>query len=134
MPERVVEVRDVHKHFTLGRNQVVKSVDGVSFSIQKGETLGLVGESGSGKSTLGRTIVDLYKATSGHVLFEGKEVQGLSRSEKYERTRKMQMIFQDPQASLNPRMRVGDIVAEGMDAFGLAKGKERRKRIFSLLE
>lgn len=134
MPEDLVEVQDVHKHFSAGRNQVVKSVDGVSFSIRKGETLGLVGESGSGKSTLGRTIVDLYEATSGHVLFEGKDIQTLSRSEKYERTRKMQMIFQDPQASLNPRMRVGDIVAEGIDAFKLAKGNERRERIFSLLE
>lgn len=133
MTEQVVEVSDLKKHFAVGRNQVVKSVDGVSFSVKKGETFGLVGESGSGKSTLGRTIVDLYAATAGQVLFEGKDVSALSRAEKHERNRSMQMIFQDPHASLNPRMRIGEIIAEGIDAFGLAKGKERRERIFQLL-
>lgn len=134
MTEHVVDVRDLKKHFSVGRNQIVKSVDGVSFSVKKGETLGLVGESGSGKSTLGRTIVDLYAATAGQVLFEGKDRSALSRAEKHERNRSMQMIFQDPHASLNPRMRVGDIIAEGIDAFGLSKGKERKERIFRLLE
>ncbi len=134
MVEHVVEVRDVHKHFSSGRKQLVKSVNGVSFSIKKGETLGLVGESGSGKTTLGRTIVDLYEATAGHVLFEGKDISELSSAEKRERNRKMQMIFQDPHASLNPRMRVGDIVAEGIDAFKLVKKEEKRDRVFELLK
>lgn len=118
----------------MGHKQVVKSVDGISFSIKKGETLGIVGESGSGKSTIGRTIVGLYEATAGKVVFEGKDISKLDRKGKREFNRKMQMIFQDPHASLNPRMRVGEIIAEGIDAYGLAKGKAKQDRVFQLLE
>lgn len=134
MSENVLEIHDVKKHFNVGHKQVVKSVDGISFSIKKGETLGIVGESGSGKSTIGRTIVGLYEATAGKVVFEGKEISLLDRKEKREFNRKMQMIFQDPHASLNPRMRVGEIIAEGIDAYGLAKGKAKQERVFQLLE
>ncbi|WP_075619655.1 ABC transporter ATP-binding protein [Paenisporosarcina indica] len=134
MSENVLEIHDVKKHFNVGNKQVVKSVDGISFSIKKGETLGIVGESGSGKSTIGRTIVGLYEATAGKVVFEGKEISQLDRKEKREFNRKMQMIFQDPHASLNPRMRVGEIIAEGIDAYGLAKGKAKQERVFQLLE
>ena len=134
MSENVLEIHDVKKHFNVGHKQVVKSVDGISFSIKKGETLGIVGESGSGKSTIGRTIVGLYEATDGKVVFEGKDISQLDRKGKREFNRKMQMIFQDPHASLNPRMRVGEIIAEGIDAYGLAKGKAKQDRVFQLLE
>lgn len=134
MSENVLEIHDVKKHFDVGHKQVIKSVDGISFSIKKGETLGIVGESGSGKSTIGRTIVGLYEATAGKVMFEGKDISQLDRRGKREFNRKMQMIFQDPHASLNPRMRVGEIIAEGIDAYGLAKGKAKQERVFQLLE
>ncbi|EPD50870.1 oligopeptide/dipeptide ABC transporter, ATP-binding protein domain [Paenisporosarcina sp. HGH0030] len=134
MSENVLEIHDVKKHFDVGHKQVIKSVDGISFSIKKGETLGIVGESGSGKSTIGRTIVGLYEATAGKVMFEGKDISQLDRKGKREFNRKMQMIFQDPHASLNPRMRVGEIIAEGIDAYGLAKGKAKQERVFQLLE
>lgn len=134
MSENVLEIHDVKKHFNVGHKQVVKSVDGISFSIKKGETLGIVGESGSGKSTIGRTIVGLYEETAGKVVFEGKDISQLDRKGKREFNRKMQMIFQDPHASLNPRMRVGEIIAEGIDAYGLAKGKAKQDRVFQLLE
>lgn len=134
MSENVLEIHDIKKHFNVGHKQVVKSVDGISFSIKKGETLGIVGESGSGKSTIGRTIVGLYEATAGKVVFEGKDISKLDRKGKREFNRKMQMIFQDPHASLNPRMRVGEIIAEGIDAYGLAKGKAKQERVFQLLE
>jgi len=134
LSENVLEIHDVKKHFNVGHKQVVKSVDGISFSIKKGETLGIVGESGSGKSTIGRTIVGLYEATAGKVVFEGKDISKLNRKGKREFNRKMQMIFQDPHASLNPRMRVGEIIAEGIDAYGLAKGKAKQDRVFQLLE
>ncbi|QSS99717.1 ABC transporter ATP-binding protein [Pontibacillus sp. ALD_SL1] len=134
MSESLVDVQQVKKHFPIGGNQTLKAVDDISFSIQKGETLGLVGESGSGKSTLGRTIVGLEGATSGSVTYKGKDVSTLGRKEAREANRTMQMIFQDPQASLNPRMKVMDIIAEGIDAHGLLKGKKRKERVFQLLE
>jgi oligopeptide transport system ATP-binding protein len=114
---------------------MVKAVDDVSFDIYKGETLGLVGESGCGKSTTGRTIIRLYEATDGQVLFEGENVHGhKSRTKLKAFNRKMQMIFQDPYASLNPRMTVADIIAEGIDIHGLAKNhKERMERVYQLL-
>ncbi|MBM7586126.1 peptide/nickel transport system ATP-binding protein/oligopeptide transport system ATP-binding protein [Bacillus pakistanensis] len=134
MPDNILEICDVRKHFNVGHKQIVKSVDGITFSIKKGETLGIVGESGSGKSTIGRTIVGLYEATAGKVVFEGKDISQLDRRNKRDVNRRMQMIFQDPYASLNPRMRVGDIVAEGIEAYGLAKGKAKQERVFQLLE
>ncbi|MCP3740498.1 ABC transporter ATP-binding protein [Rossellomorea sp. BNER] len=134
MSENILEVYGVKKHFNVGHKRMVKSVDGISFSIKKGETLGIVGESGSGKSTIGRTIVGLYEATAGKVVFEGKDISQLDRRSKRDFNRRMQMIFQDPHASLNPRMRVGDIIAEGIEANGLAKGKAKKEKVFQLLE
>ena len=123
----LVRVQDVVKHFPVGSGlfgaQVVHAVDGVSFDIQAGETLGLVGESGSGKSTLGRVIVQLLPATSGSVFVEGKELTKL-HGEKLRRVRqRMQMIFQDPYGSLNPRMTVGAIIGEPLRNYGLGRRK-----------
>ena len=130
----LVEIKDLKKHFKVGRKTYLKAVDGISLSIEKGETLGLVGESGCGKSTLGRTIVGLYEPTAGSITFDGKDVTRLKGHDRLQFTRDVQMIYQDPYASLNPRMTVADIVAEGLDVHGLAKGAEREARIFELLE
>lgn len=126
----LIEVKDLKQHFPilgglLGRQvQTVKAVDGVSFFINKGETFGLVGESGSGKTTLGRTLLHLYKPTSGRILYEGEEVT----SENYRSyAKKMQIIFQDPYASLNPRMTVEDIIGEALDVHHLYSTKEERR-------
>jgi oligopeptide transport system ATP-binding protein len=130
-----LEVKHLKQYFKNGRN-VTKAVDDVSFDIYEGETFGLVGESGSGKTTTGRSILQLYKPTSGEVIFEGKNVENLkSRADKLAFTRDAQMIFQDPYASLNPRMTVEDIIAEGLDIHHLVKDKaERSKRVEELLE
>ena len=137
MPEKkkILEVKHLKQYFKNGRN-VTKAVDDVSFDIYEGETFGLVGESGSGKTTTGRSILQLYKPTSGEVIFEGKNVESLkSRADKLAFTRDAQMIFQDPYASLNPRMTVEDIIAEGLDIHHLVKDKaERSKRVEELLE
>lgn len=137
MPEKkkILEVKHLKQYFKNGRN-VTKAVDDVSFNIYEGETFGLVGESGSGKTTTGRSILQLYKPTSGEVIFEGKNVADLkSRADKLAFTRDAQMIFQDPYASLNPRMIVEDIIAEGLDIHHLVKNKdERTERVEELLE
>lgn len=135
MAEKLLEIKNLKQHFNVGRPNLVKAVDGVSFDIYKGETLGLVGESGCGKSTTGRTIIRLYDATDGQVLFNGEDVHGKKNvSELKKFNRKMQMIFQDPYASLNPRMTVADIIAEGIDIHGLAKTKqERMEQVYDLL-
>ncbi|EST56627.1 peptide ABC transporter ATP-binding protein [Brevibacillus panacihumi W25] len=133
MSDVLLEVRDLKKHFSMSSDFVLKAVDGVSFSIRKGETLGLVGESGCGKSTLGRTLIRLYENTDGEVLYKGKNVHQLRGKEVNQFNRDVQMIFQAPQASLNPRMTVEDIVAEGLDIHGLGRGK-RRERVAELLE
>ncbi|MCG7407223.1 ATP-binding cassette domain-containing protein [Paenibacillus sp. ACRRX] len=134
MPKPILEVHELRKHFSTAADQVVKSVDGISLTIQPGETLGLVGESGSGKSTLGKTVVGLLEATSGKVVFHGQDIAAARGSQKRELNRNMQMIFQDPHASLNPRFRIGDIIAEGIDAHRLARGQARRDRVAELLE
>ncbi|MGG5254355.1 ABC transporter ATP-binding protein [Neobacillus sp. SM06] len=133
MTEALLKAEGIKKYFKLKKDQVVKSVDDISIEIRKGETFGLVGESGSGKSTLGKTIVGLQRQTEGKIFYNGVNVDSLDKKEKKVVNREMQIIFQDPYASLNPRMRVGDIVAEGMDAHLLAKGKERQDRIYDLL-
>lgn len=136
MAEKLLEIKNLKQHFNVGRPNMVKAVDGITFDIYKGETLGLVGESGCGKSTTGRTIIRLYDATDGQVLFEGDDVHGKKSAKELKKfNRKMQMIFQDPYASLNPRMTVADIIAEGIDIHGLAKSKkERMERVYELLE
>lgn len=136
MDERktLIEVRNLKKYFNVGRGLTLKAVDGISFSIKEGETLGLVGESGCGKSTAGRTIVSLYDATEGDIIFNGMNVAQLSKEEKKKFARNAQMIFQDPYASLNPRMTVTDIIGEGIDIHGLYKGDKRQQRIYDLLE
>ena len=134
----LIEIQDLKQHFKIkggffGRNiQTVKAVDGVSFTINKGETFGLVGESGSGKTTLGRTLLHLYKPTSGKIFFNGEEVN----KENYRNyAKKMQIIFQDPYASLNPRMTVEDIIGEALDVHKLYSTKEeRREKVINLLK
>jgi oligopeptide transport system ATP-binding protein len=135
----LLEVRDLKKYFPVGeglfsRNKdALKAVDGVSLTVEEGETLGIVGESGCGKSTLGRTILRLIEPTSGEIRFQGKNLLAMSQRELRDMRRQMQIIFQDPYASLNPRMRVGDIVGEGLEIHKLAKGKAKRNRVIELL-
>jgi oligopeptide/dipeptide ABC transporter ATP-binding protein len=112
----------------------VRAVDGVSFEIRRGETFALVGESGCGKTTVGRSLLRLVEPTGGSVRFEGRDVLGLSRAELRGLRRHMQLIFQDPYASLNPRMTVGAIVGEAIEVHGLARGSEREDRVAALLE
>jgi oligopeptide transport system ATP-binding protein len=135
----LLEVRNLKKHFPVGdglfsrKKGAVKAVDGVNLAVYEGETLGLVGESGCGKSTLGRTILRLIEPTGGEVIFQGKNLLAMSQRELRDTRREMQIIFQDPYASLNPRMRVGDIIGEGLEIHRLAKGKAKRDRVMELL-
>jgi len=137
--EVLVEVKELKKHFPIYRGvfrrQVgaVQAVDGVTFNIYKGETLGLVGESGCGKSTTGRTILQLLEPTDGRVLFEGKDLTQLGKSDLRLARREMQMIFQDPYASLNPRMSVGNIVSEPLVIHNIGNAKSRTERVQELL-
>ena len=136
----LLEVRDLKKHFPIKsgvlkrQTGTVYAVDGVSFDVQKGETLGLVGESGCGKSTTGRAVLRLIEATSGSVTFEGQDVMKASSGDMQKLRRDMQIIFQDPYASLNPRMRVRDIVGESLKIHGIGTPDERKKRVYELLE
>jgi len=129
----ILEVKNLKKYFHVNGG-ILKAVDDVSFNIKRGETLGLVGESGCGKSTTGRTVIGLYEATGGSVIFDDIPVHKMNDETRRKFARKAQMIFQDPYASLNPRMTVGDIIGEGIDIHGLYTGKERRERIYNLLE
>jgi oligopeptide transport system ATP-binding protein len=129
----LIEVKNLKKYFNVGSGAILKAVDDISFAIKEGETLGLVGESGCGKSTTGRTIIRLYEATGGEVIYNGKNIHSLNKTEAKEFTKQAQMIFQDPYASLNPRMTVGDIVGEGIDIHNLYTGKQRTEKIFALL-
>ena len=138
--EVLVRVENLKKYFPIRRGLLrqadgaVKAVDDVSFDVIRGETLGLVGESGCGKSTTGRTILQLHRATHGRVYFEGTDLTALSGAALRRMRRKMQMIFQDPFASLNPRMSVGAIVGEPLEVHGVARGQEKRDRVDYLLE
>ncbi|WP_027632944.1 ABC transporter ATP-binding protein [Clostridium hydrogeniformans] len=130
----IMEVSNLKKHFNVGKNAVLKAVDDVSFIIREGETLGLVGESGCGKTTCGRTAIGMYNKTEGQVLYKGKDVHSLKGKEKKAFSKEVQIIFQDPYASLNPRMTVSDIIAEGIDIHGLvANSKERIEKVNELL-
>src|SRR5205085_2316402 len=131
----LLDVRDLVMHFPLTQGIIfqrkvgaVRAVDGLSFFIKRGETLGLVGESGCGKSTTGRAVLQLYKPTAGEVWFEGQDLTKLKGEPMRRMRRKLQMIFQDPYASLNPRMTVGSIIGEPLEIHGLAKGKQKQQR------
>ena len=124
--EKMIEVKNLKKYFNLGSGHTLKAVDDVTFDIYKGETIGIVGESGCGKTTLGRTLTVLYKKSGGNVKYNGKDISLYSKSEL---ARSFQMIFQDPDASLDPRMTCGDIIAEGLDIFKLYKSKKERTEI-----
>ncbi|WP_314693432.1 ATP-binding cassette domain-containing protein [uncultured Abiotrophia sp.] len=133
MTKALIEVRNLKQYYHQDHT-VVKAVDDVSFTVQAGETFGLVGESGSGKSTIGRAIVNLYQPTDGQILYQGKALSDLSKGERLDYNKDVQMIFQDPYASLNPRMKVQDIVAEGMEVHGLVASKsERDAKVAELL-
>lgn len=138
--EILVEVRNLKKYFTINHGffakskKYVKAVDDVSFFIRKGETLGLVGESGCGKSTTGRTIIKLYDPTGGEIIYDGVDISKMSEHELKPYRKRMQMIFQDPYASLNSRMTVGDIIGEALDIHNLAEGDQRARIIEELLD
>ncbi len=129
----LIEVKDLSKHFNVGRNLVLKAVDDVTFNIYKGETFGVVGESGCGKTTCGRTVLGMYDATKGQVLYEGKDIHSMDKKEKFDFKKKAQYIFQDPYASLDPRMTIGSIIAEGMDIHFKMADEERQNKIDRLL-
>ncbi|UYN93584.1 MAG: ATP-binding cassette domain-containing protein [Enhydrobacter sp.] len=134
----VLEVRDLVKHFPIHggllqrRVGAVKAVDGVSFAIAKGETLGLVGESGCGKSTIGKTVLKLVEPTSGRILLGGEDVTQLKPGAMWPHRRRIQTIFQDPYSSMNPRLAAGTIVGEPLENFDIARGKERDERVAAL--
>ena len=121
--ENILEVQNLTKHFKISGKKSVHAVDGVSFTLQKGKTLGLVGESGCGKSTCARTIIRMYDVTDGKILLDGEDITSLKQKELKPLRKKMQMIFQDPYASLNARMTVRDIIAEPLVAHGIVKKK-----------
>lgn len=135
----LVVVSNLKKYFSIskgsrvGGRSLLKAVDDVSFTIARGETLGLVGESGCGKTTVGRTMLRLYEPTDGKFYYEGKDVFASRGKELQDLRRKMQLIFQDPYASLNPRMTVGEIIGEALDIHGLDRDRDRRERVYELL-
>lgn len=131
----LLRVERLCRHFRLPGGRTLRAVDDVSFTVARGETLGIVGESGCGKSTLGRTVLGLHSATSGRVLFDGLDVHAARGAERLRFKRRAQIVLQNPYASLNPRMTVGDIVAEGLDAHRLYRDeREREERVCRLLE
>lgn len=134
MKKVLLEVKNLSKYFDISRSDTLKAVDNVSFNIYENETLGIVGESGCGKTTLGRTILGLYNATEGEVLFDGLNVHKTNRSEKKAFKKRAQIMLQDPYASLNPRMTVGDIISEGIEAQSLYSKEEKVEKIAKLLK
>ncbi|PIG90955.1 dipeptide ABC transporter ATP-binding protein [Gloeocapsopsis sp. IPPAS B-1203] len=139
--ETLLRVRDLQVHFPILRGIIlqrqvgaVKAVDGLTFDIKRGETLGLVGESGCGKSTTGRAILQIEQSTAGQVYFEETELTALSGEPLRQMRQRMQMIFQDPYASLNPRMTIGNVISEPLEIFGLATGREKQARVHHLLD
>ena len=138
--DKLMEVKNLKKYFNVGSSgffqkpNYVQAVDDVTFDIYKGETLGIVGESGCGKSTMGRLLVTLLDSTSGEILFEGKEVNAIRKNNRKDISKNIQIIFQDPYASLNPRMTIGDIIREPMKINGIATGDELERKLDILLE
>jgi len=140
-PEAILTVRDLQMHFPVTQGIIiqkkvgaVRAVDGISFEVKKGETLGLVGESGCGKSTTGRTILQLNQATGGHIYFQGQDITHAKGAQLKNLRHQMTMIFQDPYASLNPRLTVANIVAEPLLIHGMAAGRARQEKVEELLE
>jgi len=138
--KKILEVKNLKKYFEISNKFLKKNrsylhaVDNISFYINKGETFGLVGESGCGKSTTGRSIIRLYEPTAGNIIFDGQDITKLSEKELIPFRKRMQMIFQDPYASLNGRMTVTDIIGEGIETHNIAQGKEKQERIYELLD
>lgn len=131
--DEILVAEDLCKYFKAGRKQVVKAVDHVNIRMKRGETLGLVGESGCGKTTCGRTMMKLYEPTSGKIYFEGKDISGLHGKDLLSFKKDVQIIFQDPYASLDPRMTIGEIISEGMDVHLRLSREEKDKRVMDLL-
>lgn len=138
--ENLIEVKGLKQYFTktsglLGKNvQYIKAVDDISFYIKKGETLGLVGESGCGKSTTGRTLIKLYEPTAGKIIFDGEDITNYNVRQMLPFRKRMQMVFQDPYASLDSRMTVNEIIGEAIETHNIATGKEKNERIYDLLD
>ncbi|MGG2466619.1 ABC transporter ATP-binding protein [Paraclostridium bifermentans] len=133
--DNIIKVNNLKKYFDIGNGKVLKAVDGVSFNIKRGETLGLVGESGCGKTTCGRTCISLYDKTEGQVLYNGKDVHNLKGRDKKKFTKDVQMIFQNPYTSLNPKLKVRDIISEGIRIHKLATNKyEEKEKVEELLQ
>ncbi len=138
--KKLLELKSVKKYFDVSdgglfskKKKFLTAVDGISFDIYEGETFGLVGESGCGKSTLGRTIVRLYDPTDGNIIFDGNDISNISQNDMLQYRKRLQMIFQDPYASLNTRLTVSEIIGEGIETHNIATGEEKRERIFDLL-
>ncbi|NPV43236.1 MAG: ATP-binding cassette domain-containing protein [Firmicutes bacterium] len=129
-----IEVKNLKKYFKLSRKETLKAVDDVSFIINKGQTVGLVGESGCGKSTTGRCLVRLYEPTDGKIFFEGKDINRFRKKDKIEFCKKVQMIFQNPYSSLNPRMTISEIIGEGIKEHFSLSDKEVKEQVYGLLE
>ena len=133
MKEKIIELKNLKKYFYLSRNRILKAVDNINIEIFRGETFGLVGESGCGKSTLGRTIKGIYRPTAGQVIFEGKDISKMNKKNMKFYMRYMQMIFQDPYSSLNPRMMVKELVSEGLEIHKMGTRETQEKKVFETL-
>ncbi len=134
MTQTLVQIENLKKYFPASSGQSVRAVDGVSFNIERGETLGLVGESGCGKTTVGRCLLRLIEPTSGAINFDGQDLLSLSKSEMRALRRRMQIVFQDPYSSLNPRMKIGDIIGEPLIVHNIGNKQERQDRVAELLK
>jgi len=132
--EKLLEIKNLRKYFSVPGGAMLKAVDNVSFDIHTSETFGLVGESGCGKSTIGRTIVKLYEPSAGHIIYSGEDITKFNKAQRKNFARNVQMIFQDPYASLDARMTVGDIIGEGIDIHRLYSGAQRQEVIYDCLE
>jgi oligopeptide/dipeptide ABC transporter ATP-binding protein len=133
MAQTLIKIKGLKKHFRVGPHQILKAVDGIDLTINQGETLGLVGESGCGKSTVGRTLIRLYKPTAGEIIYRGESILNCSKERSNRLFRQFQMIFQDPYASLDPRLTVSEIIGEALDIHRLVRNSRRRERIEELI-